>query len=155
MIIVSILPKHVILCHFVLIHDQFLDVQEFQFWIGDPLPPNYWFDVCHHCSNVVQHRMRSPFWVVGKGIHAVRSVVLRGANRQDIGRFPARHGGTPDSWMAWNGKCHEHLDDDWGYPDFMTPPFENILLSVSTGVRCWTSRPYSLTTTIPNWFEAC
>ena len=29
-------------------------------------------------------------------------------------RFPARHGGYPNSWTIYNGKSHLEMDDDWG-----------------------------------------
>ena len=31
------------------------------------------------------------------------------------------HGGTPHSWMVYNGKYHEKMDDGWGYPHLWSP----------------------------------
>ena len=34
-------------------------------------------------------------------------------------------GVAPKSWMVDTGKSHLEMDDDWGYPYFRRPPFND------------------------------
>jgi hypothetical protein len=36
------------------------------------------------------------------------------------------NGGTPHSWVVYNGEYHLEMDDDWGYPYFRKPPYKSI-----------------------------
>ena len=96
------LPKCVIVCHFVWIHDQFFDVQQFQFWIGYP-PVNdqmIVIIVVVLSSDKDEIAMSSSHpSILGSrfprygGIHAVRSMTVRGASRGvDVffGRFHSK-----------------------------------------------------------------
>ena len=71
-----------------------------------------------------------PLWKIWKSIGMIIPNIWENKKwqpnhqRDEYMEVSINGGSWIDGWFLWTGKPHLEMDDDWGYLDFRTPPYD-------------------------------